>query len=136
MDSGKTVIVFTDTWTEWKPGTTEISIWTKKANSYSTSDLTGTWEINSLASGPGAPWWLRGTTVGSNGFFSGMLQEYNSGPDSSSCKLDISSNGIITSQDFNPDFRAVMDSGKTVIVFTDTWTEWKPGTTYISIWLR
>ena len=107
------------------------------ANIFMTADLAGTWEVNSLASGPGAPWWLRGAvTVNSNGSFSGTLDEYNSDPDMVSGTLSISADGVITSQDVDPDFRAAMDSGNTVIVGTATWDEGEPGTTYISVWVK
>jgi len=134
MDSGKTVFVGTATWGD---GTTYISIWLKRGSQYSTHDLAGTWQINSLASGPGAPWWERGSiTIGSDGSFSGILEESDGNQDSVSGSIDISSDGIITSQNIDPDFRAVMDSDKSIIVGTATWDEWKPGTTYISIWIK
>jgi len=134
MDSGKTVFVGTATWDD---GTTYISIWLKRGNQYSASDLAGTWQIHSLASGPGAPWWERGSiTISSDGSYSGILEESDGNQDPVSGSIDISSEGTITSQTIDPDFRAVMDSDKGIIVGTATWDEWKPGTTYISILVK
>ena len=69
-------------------------------------------------------------------FLSGTLDEYNSDPHTVSGTLSISADGVISSQDIDPDFRGVMDSGKTVVVGTATWDEWEIGTTYISVWLK
>ena len=109
----------------------------KAATIFATEDLAGLWENNSLASGPGAPWWLRGPiTITSNGSFSGTFEEYNSDPDGVSGSFSISSDGVLSSNDINPDFRAVMDLGKTVIIGTNTWDEEEAGTTEIITLLK
>lgn len=39
---------------------------------YTLADLSGNWEVNSLASGPGAPWWIRiSLNIAADGSFSG-----------------------------------------------------------------
>ena len=60
IDAGKTIMVATSgasTDTE----DAVVYVFTKKGASYSMADLAGTWESNSFVSGPGAPWWERGT---------------------------------------------------------------------------
>ena len=85
LDLLNRVMVWTNTWTTGSPGTTELNVLTRQGESYSQSDLTGTWELNSLASGSGAPWWIRGAvTISADGSFSGLLEEYESDPDSAS----------------------------------------------------
>jgi len=134
MDAGKTVIVGTSNWTTGSPGTTEISIWTKKGDSYSLADLAGTWEVNSLASGPGAPWWERGPiTIDSNSSFSGTLTQSDGSLDNVSGTLNITADGIITMTGNDEDLRCSMDAGKTVVVCTSTWTTGSPGTTEIKV---
>ncbi len=137
MDSGKTVMVWTGIWDSGSVGTTEIMVFTKKSASYSIADLAGTWEANSIASGPGAPWWLRGPlTINSDGSFL-FSETYSDGTaGTSSGTISIATDGIITTQAAGPDFRAVMDSGKTVIVGTSTWSNVYPGTTQIVVWTK
>ena len=60
MDAGKTVFVCTDTWTGGTaPGTAEMYVFTKIGPAYAQADLAGTWNLNSIASGSDAPWWMR-----------------------------------------------------------------------------
>ena len=97
MDLLNRVMVWTDTWTTGSLGTSMLGIFTKQGKTYSQDDLTGTWELNSLASGSGAPWWIRGPlTINSDGSFSGLLEEYKSDPDSASGTFNITSEGIVT----------------------------------------
>ena len=104
--------------------------------SYSQDDLTGTWEINSLASGPGAPWWERGPiTISSDGSFSGTVTYNDGNTGNPSGTFNISTDGIITLTG-SSDFKGCMDSGKTVIVCTDIWDTGSPGTTEIKVLTR
>ena len=100
MDAGKTVIVSTDTLTNEK-NTACLGIMTKKAASYSMTDLVGTWQGNSLASGPDAPWWCRSTwTMNSDGTFTASCSE-NDGTIENPCKtgtFDISADGVVSAQ--------------------------------------
>lgn len=133
MDLGKTIIVGTDTWLIDGPGTTEIKVITKKADIYALSDLEGTWEINALASGGGAPWWERGTLIiDPNGSFSASVTESDGSSGNPSGTFNISNDGIITMSG-NPDFRGSLDYGKRVMVWTDTWSTGSPGTTEIKV---
>jgi hypothetical protein len=133
MDANKTVIVWTDTWTTGSPGTTAISVLTKTGVSYATSDLAGTWKVHSLASGPGAPWWERGTvTIASDGSFTATTTESNGGGGNPSGTLAISADGEITAGTILGN----MDANKTVIVWTDTWTTGSPGTTEIKVLVK
>src|SRR5208283_5712426 len=59
-------------------------------------DLTGTWNFNSIVSGPSAPWWERGTlTVAQDGTFSGSGTESNGNVDSPAGSFSIASSGIV-----------------------------------------
>jgi hypothetical protein len=67
IDSGKTVMActFTD-----GGSATNLLVMTKKAASYSLTDMNYTWYTHSLITGPGAPLWSRGiVTPGSEGSF-------------------------------------------------------------------
>ncbi|MBN1834033.1 MAG: hypothetical protein JW896_18165 [Deltaproteobacteria bacterium] len=133
MDLGKTVIIGTNTWDYGSPGTTEITTLLKKAESYSMSDMEGTWKANSLASGPGAPWWERGEmNVSADGSFTGSKTESDGTTGSLSGTLNISADGIITIAGSST-LRGSMDSGKTVMIFTNTWSTGSPGTTEIKV---
>ena len=69
--------------------------------------LAGTWEVNSLASGPGVPWWERGTLViGSDGSFSASVIESDGTIGNPSGTLDISTSGIITMSG-SPSFKGI-----------------------------
>ncbi len=119
LDSGKTVGAVTATEGD---GSTQLILVCKQAASYSQSDLTGSWNLNSLASGPDEPWWNRGTlTVAADGSLTGSLTDSNGAPQTvSGSSLSITAGGIITISD-DPDARCEMDSGKTVVVCTTTW---------------
>ena len=122
MDLLNRFMVWTDTWTPGSPGTTEMKVLTRQGESYSQSDLTGTWEANSLVSGPDAPYWIRGTfPISSDGSFSVSLEEYQDDPHQASGALIISPEGIITMVG-NDTFLCAMDSEKTIIACTDTWS--------------
>ena len=74
LDQGTIVFAGTDTWSGFGAGTTELRVSLKMAPTYAPSDLVGAWEVNSIASGPGAPWWQRGrVAVAANGSFSGTF---------------------------------------------------------------
>ena len=99
-------------------------------NNMTVADLAGTWEINSLASGTDAPWWERGTlTVNSDGTSTGSMTESDASTSTPSGTLSISNDGIITLQG-SATLQGSMDSGKTVMVWTDTWGS---GTTEIKV---
>lgn len=104
--------------------------------SYSTADLAGTWEANTLASGPGAPWWERGqTTIASDGSFTGSTIDSDGATGTVAGTLAISSDGVVTLVGAST-FRGVLDAGKTILVGTDTWSSGSPGTTEMKIFTR
>ena len=130
LDAGRTVLVMTNT---WGGGTTELSVWTKMAGTYGLSDLVGTWEVNSLASGPGSPWWERArVTVAPDGSFSGSTTGSDGGGGAVSGTLSISSGGVVTVPGA-PAARGTLDAGKMVLVITDTWGD---GTTELKVWTK
>ncbi len=104
---------------------TELIVITKTAGGYAQSDLTGTWNLQLIESGPGAPSWSRGTmTIQSNGAASANLSNLDGSVDPVSLMLTLSPAGIITCQGTecpNP-FQGALDAGKTVaaITFSDT----------------
>lgn len=90
---------------------------------YSQEDLTGTWTVNSLASGPGAPWWIRGAiTINSKGKGTGLLVENTGGKDQVSLDFTISADGemVIPGDDLA---HCRMDAGKTFMACTGTWDD-------------
>jgi hypothetical protein len=137
LDASKSVMACTSTWSSGSPGTTDMGIGTKKANLYSQADLTGTWNFNSLASGPGAPFWFRGIiTVYANGSCSGTATFNDGSSDSFSGACSISPGGIVTLASTNSSNRCTMDAGKSVIACTSTWPKGSPGTTDMGIGLK
>jgi len=125
LDSGKTVMVWTDIWDENylgapADGTSEIAVLLKQAGSYSTSDLAGLWLLQSLVSGPAAPAWTRGyIIVEESGLFSGHVIDLDGTARWYAGLLSIDSNGIVTLSG-NPSFSGAMDADKTVIAATET----------------
>lgn len=117
------------------PPTTELIVLTKRAASYVTADLTGTWDVATLASGPDAPWWSRGAvTVQSDGTFAGNLTGSDGSNEVISGKLAISSLGIVTCvSGCQSEFQGGMDSQKRVVAATDTWID---GTTEILLFTK
>ena len=134
MDSGKTVMACT---LSWQGGaTTETKIWTRKGQSYSLGDLVGTWRINTLATGPAAPYYERGTiTISDGGSFTASTVTNKGTQLNYSGILAISPDGIVTMSG-GSNFQCAMDSDKTVITCTDTWTTGSPGTTELSLWTK
>jgi hypothetical protein len=135
MDISKTVIVCTDT---WDTSTAFMLTMVKKGDDYTMADLTGSWFVNALASGPGAPWWERGpVTIRSDGSFTGKIEDYDgttSNMAGSAGTFTISSNGIIDISGVGDDeFRCAMNSAKTVFICTGTWQD---GTTEMKIVTR
>lgn len=131
MDSGKSVNVCTSTSGN---GDTGLQILTRKAANYSLNDLTGTWEVNAMVSGPGAPWWNRGSvTFAADGSCSGILQENDGSPPRNvSGTFGIAANGVFT-PDFNANEECYMDAGKTIMACTGTWTTGSPGSTELTV---
>jgi hypothetical protein len=99
----------------------------------SLADLAGTWNISTLASGPGAPYWFRGRiTANPDGSWSGTGQDYGEPPGSVSGSFVISADGTITIIVSNA-AQCQMGAGKTVLVCTETWIQGEPGTSNLII---
>jgi len=135
MDISKTVIVCTDTWDTY---TAFMLTMVKKGDAYTINDLTGSWFVNALASGPGSPWWERGpVTIRSDGSFTGKIEDYEgttSNMAGSAGTFSISSDGIINISGVGDDeFRCAINSAKTVFICTGTWQD---GTTEMKIVTR
>jgi len=137
LDLDRTVMAFTATWATGSPGTTELGVALKAATSYAAADLAGTWESNSLATGPGAPWWERARAViAADGSFTADTTESDGSTGTLNApagSLVLSADGVITGPG---DFRGAMDAGKTVVAITDTWTTGSPGTTEMKLWVK
>jgi len=122
MDVGKTLVIGTSTWETGSPGTTDISIATRIADSYSSSDVVGTWKMFEVASGPGAPWWERATlTIDADGFFTMVGVDAKGDFKVSQGVINISADGIASPSADEPAPVCSLDAGKTVLVCTHTW---------------
>ena len=143
MAENKYLVVGVETWSTVSPGTTQITVLTRRGESYQISDLMGTWYVHSLASGPGAPWWEHGPlVVNADGSFSGILQEYKSEPDEISGQFLIDPNGVVTieGKPKNPYTNGYcilhLTVDKNVIIGIGTWSTASPGTTELKILTR
>ncbi len=104
------------------PDVAALAVFTKRAASYATADLEGSWYLHSIAAGPEAPDRTRGDLdVQSDGAFAGRLVDINGEVEFISGNLNVSVDGIVDCNVCLPPFRGALDAGKTVIVFTDTW---------------
>lgn len=136
LDSGKTLLAWTDTWTSDAPGTTELRLGVKLAPTYALSDLAGDWEMNIIASGPAAPWWQRGRiTSQANGTFVGSLSENGSAPEPVAGSFGLTTGGILTFSG-SASARGAMDAHKTVVLMTSTWTGFEAGTVDLAVGVK
>ncbi|NVN90186.1 MAG: hypothetical protein HXX11_06240 [Desulfuromonadales bacterium] len=134
MENGSRFAACTGTTTE---NESELTLLVKKSAGYAQSDLAGAWNVNSIVSGPGAPWWSRGAvTIGPTGSFTGTLTYSDDDPEDVSGTFTLGSDGVIVSPLVDPDFRAVLDSGKSVVVGTSTWDSGAPNSTELSVWTK
>jgi len=143
MAANKSVIAGVATWSAGSPGTTQMILLTRRADSYQMSDLEGTWYVHSLASGPGMPWWEHGSvTVSADGSFHGMVREYKRDLQELSGQFQIDPNGVVTLTGAPQDprengFVALhMSADKNVIAAVHTWSGGYPGTTELKIFTR
>ncbi len=137
VDASKSVVVGTYGVSNTTPDAV-LTVFTKMAPSYSMDDLAGVWQGNLLASGPGAPFWSRGTlTIKPDGTSTISASESDSSKTQTKTgqTFSISSDGLITMSGSN-NISMVMNAGKTVMVETDTWTSGPPGTTEIGIFTK
>ncbi len=133
LDAGRTLLVMTNTWSD---GSTELITGVRMAPSYTPADLAGTWEMHSLATGPGAPWWNRGrVTIGADGTFAGTLSDHTGSSDPVSGTFTMGANGVMT-RNGSSVARGVLDVGRSVMVWTDTWDSGSPGTSEMVIGVR
>ena len=133
LDVGKTVLAMTSTWSGFAAGTVDLSVGVKVAASYTLADLVGTWDVNGLATGPGAPWWTRShITIAADGSFTSSNTESNGGTFTTSGTFSISPTGVIT-RSGSSSARGVLDADKTVMVWTSLWSTGSPGTTQMDV---
>ncbi|MEQ1831407.1 MAG: hypothetical protein ABL977_00015 [Candidatus Eisenbacteria bacterium] len=136
LDQGTTVLVGTDTWSGFGAGTTELRVGLKMGPSYAPAEMAGAWEVNTIASGPGAPWWQRGRiTVAANGGFSGTFTDSDGASDPVVGTFTLTPAGVLTFAG-SPTGRGVLDVGRTVLVMTSTWTGFAAGTVDLSVGLK
>lgn len=136
IDAGRTVMALSNTWTGFAAGTAELNVGVRVGTGYATSDLAGTWEIHRLASGPGAPWWGRGSvTVAPTGAFTGTMTESTIGAYPVSGTFAISPTGGVTRAG-EPAASGALDAGRSVLVMTDTWSTGSPGTSELVVGVR
>lgn len=136
IDGGRTVMVMTSTWSGFAAGTTDFSLALKMAPTYALADLAGIWEVSTLATGPGAPWWSRGTLfIAASGSYTGTMGESTGGSHPVSGTFGLSSEGVVT-RSGSATARGALDAGKSVMAITDTWTSGSPGTSEMLIAVR
>jgi hypothetical protein len=136
VDIGRTVLAATDTWTSGAPGTTELKAGVKVVGPYAPADLAGEWEVHTIASGPGAPWWMRGRlTVASDGSFTGALTDIDGLTEPASGAFGITSDGVVTLS-VADGARGSLDAGRTVLLLTNTWTGYAAGTAELIVGVR
>lgn len=101
--------------------TTEMFVLLKRGGTYSTSDLTGTWDINALGAGKDNSWQRGSLTVASDGKFTGRIEQDDGLEDDLSGRLAVSSDGVVTCPSgCGSSFGAALDSGKSVLAATMT----------------
>ena len=129
MDSGKTIAACTYTAGD---GTTVLAVNVKQGPSYSLDDLTGTWGVNHLGSGP-TPYWIRGTSAhNSDGTYTWSYERSDGSSANGSGTLFISEDGVITEAGV-PSLQCGMDPGKTIVACTYTTGD---GTTVMAVNLK
>lgn len=132
LDAGRTVLVMTNTWSD---GSTELITGLRMGASYAQADLAGTWQVHSLATGPGAPWWSRGqVTIAGDGAFTGSLVDNLGDGFPVAGTFTLASDGIVTGG--SSAMRGALDAGHTVMIWTDTWDSGSPGTTELMVAVR
>ena len=129
LDSGKTVMVMTMT---PEQGRATLLFITRRAANYAQANLTGTWQLNGLVSGPSEPFWNRGPLeIAANGAVTGSLRGSDGSLESFSPNLSLSSTGAITcSGDCDADVHGALDSGKSVAALTGSTAD---GSTYLTV---
>jgi len=120
IDSGNTVLVCTHISSD---DSSNLTIFTKQAASYSPADLVGEWEANFLSSGP-TPWWATmSDTTYPDGTYKGTLTSSDGSSTGTSGKISISPTGAITCLSGDclsspNNYAAFMGADKTVTVGT------------------
>jgi hypothetical protein len=117
LDAGKTVFIALNTDAN---GTGLLYVATRKGSGYVTADLAGTWRLASFVSGNGVGRWSIGTTViDANGAVSITSVDSDGTDHTVDETYNIDGDGFVTcSGGCRPDFRGVLDAGKTIIVTT------------------
>lgn len=125
LDAGKTVIVGTSTWDaeDEETGSSDMTVCTKKAQTCSIEDLEGTWQVNTMASGPLISWSGSGTfEIASDATFTYSAIDNEQIDFTLTGMLDLSDDGILLLLD-DVTFEGRIDADKTVMVATLTWPE-------------
>jgi hypothetical protein len=134
MDALKTLMVSTATVNGGSRA--ELRVWVKRGAAYSQADLVGTWRSYALASGPGEPWWERGSgVIDANGAFSGTTLDSagNAGP--RSAVFTMLANGQVEITGAAPGL-AVLDASKSVLAWVTTWSGASPGTAELTVLVK
>jgi hypothetical protein len=134
LDALKTVMVSSVVWVS---GTkTELWLSVKLGSSYAQGDLAGTWRLFSLASGPGEPWWERGSgVIDAAGQFTGSTTESDGSAGPKTGTFTLSPDGHVSIA--GSPVVAALDAGKTVMTWVDTWGgTYRPGTTELKVLVK
>ncbi len=137
MNKDKTVFVCTDTWSD---GSAFLLTFVKKEDSYTMADVAGQWYVHGLASGPGAPWWERGTaTINPDGSFTARIEDYDGTTNSISGNagsFSCSPDGIVNISGLGDEYQCAMNSAKNVLICTGTWLTGDPGTNEMKVLIK
>lgn len=138
MNMDKTVFICTDTWSD--DGSAILLTFVKKEGMYTMADVAGQWYVHGFASGPGAPWWERGTaTINPDGSFTARIEDYDGTTNSISGNagsFSCSPDGIVNISGVGDEFQCAMNSAKKVLICTGTWLTGDPGTTEMKVLIK
>ena len=118
MSLDKNFVAITETWEGGDPY--NLMILVKSSDSFTQSDLEGTWYGHSLASGSGWQGWEYSTiSIDGQGVVSASFTDSDGSSDSGSVTLSIAGNGIISVNGVSTSHGA-MSLDKNIAVFTET----------------
>ncbi|MDR3568270.1 MAG: fibronectin type III domain-containing protein [Syntrophobacteraceae bacterium] len=100
-----------------------LIVLTRQISSYTLSKLVGLWEVSSLASGPGAPWWQNGLLfVDPDGTCMFSSSASNGTSKSQNGSMSISPGGLVT-LDLGAKAVGYVDPNMDIMVLTTTWSD-------------
>ena len=140
LDTAHHVMAFTNTHEDGIRGTVaHFALSLRMTSAYAQPDLAGDWEMFTLASAPGAPYWKRGpVTIASDGsFVTGVMERYGLASVSGETgTLSLSRSGGIFSNEIGPAFFGFLGKNKTIFAGTNTWSDTTPITPELVVFVK